>query len=66
MTSSVIFTETWSTDSLTIPGFKLTSIQAKKYRAMMYGSSLVVSLLVLIKTELQQGITIISSSTDYI
>ena len=61
----LIFTETWSNDSWTVPGFKSISIPAKKYRTKRHGR-LSGGISFCFKTELQKGIAHISSSSDYI
>ena len=61
----LIFTETWSYDSWTVPGFKSISIPAKKHRTKRHGR-LSGGIGFCFKTELQKGIAHISSSSDYI
>jgi len=61
----IILTETWSKDPVSIPGFKLISVSAKKYRTKKHGR-FSGGVAFGFKSALAQGITHISSHADYI
>lgn len=61
----IILTETWSSDHLSLPGFHLFTIPAKKYRIKKHGRSSG-GLALAFKIHLNEGITLISCHDDYI
>ena len=61
----IILTDTWSNEKLSIPGFHLFTIPAKKHRMKKHGrfsGGIVLGF----KNNLKQGITLVSYHADYI
>lgn len=61
----IILTETWSNEELSIPGFHLFSIPAKKHRVKKHGP-FSGGIALGFKNNLKQGITLVSYHNDYI